>query len=83
MVIFIMKMVQWIDDVPWKAIPLVVNIGNGLGKSLFLMVTLIVFKKAGLPRRKFILLKLTFVSSFEEWSILEVGAGQSFPLEMV
>jgi hypothetical protein len=52
----------------------VVNIGNGLGQSL-----LVVVKKTGPPRRTVILLKLTVVSNFEEWSILEVGAGQSFP----
>jgi hypothetical protein len=39
-VIFVMKMVQWIADVPQTTIPLVVNIGNGLGQSLFLTVTL-------------------------------------------
>jgi hypothetical protein len=38
-----------------------------------------VVKKNGLPRQEFILLKFTVVSSFEEWSILEVGVGQSFP----
>ena len=38
--IFVMEMVRWIVDVPQTAIPLVVNIGNGLGQSLFLTVTL-------------------------------------------
>jgi hypothetical protein len=37
-----------------------------------------VVKKNGLPRREVILSKFTVVSSFEEWSILEVGAGHSF-----
>jgi hypothetical protein len=40
-----------------------------------------VVKQNGLPRRTVILLKFTIVSSFEEWSVLEVGAGQSFPRE--
>jgi hypothetical protein len=53
--------------------------GNGLGQSLFLTVTLSSGQDDFLPRRTFILSKLTVVSSFEEWSILEVGAGQSFP----
>jgi hypothetical protein len=52
--------------------------GNGLGQSLFLRSLLVVVKKIGLPHRTIILLKLTVVSSFEEWSILEVGAGKSF-----
>jgi hypothetical protein len=37
-----------------------------------------VVKKTGLPRRTVILSKLTVVGSFEEWYVLEVGAGQSF-----
>ena len=37
-------------------------------------------KKTGPPRQTIILSKLTVVSSFEEWSVLEVGAEQSFPL---
>jgi hypothetical protein len=32
-----------------------------------------VVRKIGLPHRKIILSKLTVVSSFEEWSVLEVG----------
>jgi hypothetical protein len=59
--------------------PIVVNMGNGLGQSLFLRVT----QEDWSASRTIILSKLTVVSSFEEWSILEVGAGQSFPLEMV
>jgi hypothetical protein len=39
-VIFVMKMVRWIADVPWTTISLVVNLGNGIEKSLFLTVTL-------------------------------------------
>ena len=35
-------------------------------------------KKTGLPRRTVILSKFIVVSSFEEWSILEVDAGQTF-----
>ena len=35
-------------------------------------------KKNGLPRQEVILLKFTVVSSFEEWSVLEVDAGQTF-----
>jgi hypothetical protein len=38
-----------------------------------------VVKKNGSPRRAVILSKFPVVSSFEEWSVLEVGAGQSFP----
>jgi hypothetical protein len=38
-----------------------------------------VVKKTGLPRRTIILSKLTVVSSFKEWSVLEVDVGQSFP----
>jgi hypothetical protein len=34
-----------------------------------------------MPRRAIILSKFTNVSSFKEWSILEVGVGQSFPRE--
>jgi hypothetical protein len=40
-----------------------------------------VVKKNGLPRRAVILSKFTVVISFKEWSVLEVGAGQSFPRE--
>jgi hypothetical protein len=49
--------------------------GNGLGQSLFLRVT----QEDWPASRTVILSKLTVVRSFEEWSILEVGAGQSFP----
>jgi hypothetical protein len=54
--------------------------GNGLGKSFFLVVTLSSGQENGLPHQTVILSKFTVVRSFEEWSILEVGAGQSFPL---
>jgi hypothetical protein len=37
-----------------------------------------VVKQNGPPRRTIILLKFTVVSSFEEWSVLEVDAGQTF-----
>jgi hypothetical protein len=40
MVIFVMKMVRWITNVPYTVIPLVDNMGNGLGQSLFFTVTL-------------------------------------------
>jgi hypothetical protein len=53
--------------------------GNGLGQSLFLTVTLSSGQEDWSASRTVILLKLTVVSSFEEWSVLEVGAGQSFP----
>jgi hypothetical protein len=39
----------------------------------------VVVKKNGLPRREIILSKFVVVISFEEWFVLEVGAGQSFP----
>jgi hypothetical protein len=42
-----------------------------------------VVKKNGPPHRAVILLKFKIVSSFKEWSVLEVGVGQSFPQEMV
>jgi hypothetical protein len=51
--------------------------GNGLGQSFFLAVTLSsgqVEWSASSGSHSF------EVRSFEEWSILEVGAGQSFPL---
>ena len=35
-------------------------------------------KKTGPPHRVVILSKLTVVRSFEEWSVLEVDAGQTF-----
>jgi hypothetical protein len=35
----------------------------------------VVVKKTSQPRRTVILSKLTVVSSFEEWFVLEVGAG--------
>jgi hypothetical protein len=54
--------------------------GNGLGQSFFLEVTLSSGQVEWSPRRAIILSKFTVVSSFEEWSILEVGVGQSFPL---
>jgi hypothetical protein len=36
-----------------------------------------------MPHRAVILSKFIVLRSFEEWYVLEVGAGQSFPLEMV
>jgi hypothetical protein len=38
-----------------------------------------VVKENGPPRRAVILSKFTIVSNFKEWTILEVGVGQSFP----
>ena len=35
-------------------------------------------KQNGLPRQVVILLKFIVVSSFKEWSVLEVDAGQTF-----
>jgi hypothetical protein len=52
--------------------------GNGLGKSFFLEVTLN-SGQVEWSARAVILSKFTVVSSFEEWSVLEVGARQSFP----
>jgi hypothetical protein len=60
-------------------IPLVVNIGNGLVQSLFLMVTLNSGQEHWSASSENILSKITIVSSFEEWSVLEIGAGESFP----
>ena len=64
-------------------IPLVASVGEW-SRTIFLLDNhSVVVKKTGPPRRTVILSKLTVVSSFEEWSVLEVGAGQSFRLEMV
>jgi hypothetical protein len=52
----------------------VFNIGNGLGQSLFLMVTLCSGQEDGSSSLDNHLLKIIVVKSFEEWSILEVGA---------
>jgi hypothetical protein len=49
--------------------------GNGLGKSLFLRVTQEDWS-ASLDSHSF---EAHSCEQFEEWSVLEVGAGQSFP----
>jgi hypothetical protein len=59
-------------------LPIVVNMGSGLGQSFFLAVTLSSGQVEWSPRRAVILSKFTVVSSFEEWSVLEVDAGQTF-----
>jgi hypothetical protein len=56
----------------------VVNMGSGLGQSFFLAVTLSSGQVEWSTSWAVILLKFTVVSSFEEWSILEVDAGQTF-----
>jgi hypothetical protein len=57
--------------------------GNGLGQSFFLAVTLSSGQVKWSASPGSHSLKFIVVSSVEEWSVLEVGAGQSFPQEMV
>jgi hypothetical protein len=57
----------------------VVNMGNGLGQSLFLTVTLSSGQEDWSASPDSHSFEAHSCEKFEKWSFLEVGAGQSFP----